>query len=132
PVPTTPRPSSHEAPARPGALAPSTDDVPGPANGAVSPAAVRAWARENGIPVGDRGRLRAEIVEQCRASIGRSGEPAPAVTPAPPTAAESPAVPAPRPAPASRPADAEPAGTRLTITPEFQAALDHLHAGHHL
>ena len=139
PAPLAPRaasaapPASHKPPASVPAStgATSTDDVPAPADGAVSPAVVRAWARQNGIPVGDRGRLRAEIVEQYRASIGRSEEPAPAVTPTPAPAAESPTE-SPRLAPDSRAAAAEPSGSSLTITPDFQAALDHLHAGRHL
>lgn len=36
--------------------------------GDVDPKAVRAWAEANGIEVGPRGRLKAEIVEQFRAA----------------------------------------------------------------
>ncbi len=34
----------------------------------VDPAAVRAWARANGIEVNDRGRIKADVVEQFRAA----------------------------------------------------------------
>ena len=77
---------------------------------------------------------------------------APAGAPAPAPTAERPTMPTPRTAPPSYSADAGPSGTEpsstepagtgpsgaapsgsgLTITPDFQAALDHLHAGHHL
>ncbi|MFC7375417.1 exonuclease domain-containing protein [Brachybacterium sp. GCM10030268] len=116
-------------PARPTGAASVADD-PEPVGGTVSPAVVRAWARENGIPVGDRGRLSAEIVNQYKASTGRSETPTPTVAPMPAPAPESPTTTAPQPAP--RPAVVKRSATRLTITPEFQAALDHLHAGHHL
>jgi hypothetical protein len=34
----------------------------------VDPAAVRAWARSNGIKVSERGRISADVVEQFRAA----------------------------------------------------------------
>ncbi|SDM66335.1 Lsr2 protein [Geodermatophilus siccatus] len=34
----------------------------------VDPAAVRAWAKANGIEVNERGRIKAEVVEQYRAA----------------------------------------------------------------
>ncbi|WP_337060948.1 histone-like nucleoid-structuring protein Lsr2 [Kineococcus sp. G2] len=37
---------------------------------AVDGTAVRAWARENGIEVSDRGRIRSEVVEQYRRAVG--------------------------------------------------------------
>ncbi|MGO1284545.1 MAG: exonuclease domain-containing protein, partial [Brachybacterium sp.] len=88
----------------------------------LSPTTIRAWARAQGIPVGERGRLRAEIVAQyLEAMRGESGSPAvsPSAAPAPPAAPTPSAAPAPSAAP-------------LNITGEFQAALEHLHAGHHL
>ncbi|MCI2240237.1 Lsr2 family protein [Paenibacillus sp. TRM 82003] len=36
----------------------------------VDGAAVRAWARENGIEVSDRGRIKSEVVEQYRRAVG--------------------------------------------------------------
>ncbi|WP_422116544.1 exonuclease domain-containing protein [Brachybacterium sp. UNK5269] len=119
-------------------------EPPSPADGTspISAAAVRAWARESGIPVGERGRLPAGLVAQYReamapgsASAQSSRVPAPP-TAAPPSGPEPAAASGPREAPSptfastDTPSDAP---TRpLTITPEFQAALDHLHAGHHL
>lgn len=35
----------------------------GSANSSVDPAAVRAWAREQGMKISDRGRVRGEIIE---------------------------------------------------------------------
>ncbi|MGP5696712.1 exonuclease domain-containing protein [Brachybacterium alimentarium] len=101
-----------------------------PADREDSPAAVRAWARENGIPVGDRGRLSAELVEQYRANRARSDERLQDVT-RPPEPAAPPEAAARRTSTAVHsPVERLPDG--LTITPEFQTALDHLHAGHHL
>src|SRR5687768_16900202 len=34
----------------------------------VNPAAVRAWAKANDIPVNDRGRIKADVVEQFKAA----------------------------------------------------------------
>src|SRR4051812_13698595 len=39
--------------------------------GSVDPAAVRAWARDNGLPVRERGRVPAEIVQAYREGTGR-------------------------------------------------------------
>jgi Lsr2 len=39
--------------------------------GSVDAAAVRAWARDNGLPVRERGRVPAEIVQAYTASGGR-------------------------------------------------------------
>ena len=36
----------------------------------VDGAAVRAWARENGIEVSDRGRIKSEVVEQYKQAVG--------------------------------------------------------------
>ncbi|MBB5832495.1 exonuclease domain-containing protein [Brachybacterium aquaticum] len=170
-------------PSRPGSttVAPPAPTPPAPASAPtapsvtaneISPAAVRAWARSQGIPVGDRGRLRAELVAQYREAMDAPGSGAEHVAASAGPAAARPAVPAPAPAddaastapPSAAPtarADAAPTGptpsatppaplsaslatphaatppsaapTRpLTITDEFAAALDHLHAGHHL
>ena len=171
----------------------------------LSPTAIRAWAREHGIPVGDRGRLKAELVAQYREAMGLpqapirasrpepapapATEPAPARAPAPapapasasphapaprpcqdlsqdspesgsesdtrrrragqtgravasgtapaapatpaPAASAAPAAPSAKPAALATPAPSAPAAP-LTITEEFAAALEHLHAGHHL
>ena len=35
-----------------------------------SAGAVRAWARENGVPVNERGRIPAEVMEKYNASLG--------------------------------------------------------------
>ncbi len=35
-----------------------------------SAGAVRAWARENGVPVNERGRISAEVMEKYNASLG--------------------------------------------------------------
>ncbi|KQX64503.1 histone-like nucleoid-structuring protein Lsr2 [Angustibacter sp. Root456] len=50
------------------AAAPGHEPVAGPAISAVPPADVRAWARANGIPVGTRGRLPAELVDAYQAA----------------------------------------------------------------
>jgi hypothetical protein len=55
PRPPLPAPTSAR-PQKPGRMAP------------VSASQVRAWAKEHGIDVADRGRLRAEIWEQYRAA----------------------------------------------------------------
>ncbi|HEX7349994.1 exonuclease domain-containing protein [Brachybacterium sp.] len=128
--------------AAPAAPVPGTTEEPrtvGP-----SPTAIRAWARAQGIPVGDRGRLKAELVAQYRQAMSADGAAptpsSPSGSPAMSGAEHSPAFAAsarqaaprptaPRPtAPAPPPSAASP----LTITEEFQAALEHLHAGHHL
>lgn len=110
-----------------------------------SPGAIRAWARQNGIAVGERGRLKAQIVDQYREAMGLQA-PAPPPCPAPPAPSEPiPAVsaPAPPPEPAPAPSPAPPSqcpapasspatSGAITITPDFREALDHLHAGHHL
>lgn len=117
----------------------------------LSPTAIRAWAREQGIPVGDRGRLKAELVAQYREAMGlaapapRSGQ---ILSQSPPEsgsesrttgrrparAAAAEAGPSDTEASAAKPSDAEPtaASASLVITEEFAAALEHLHAGHHL
>ncbi|MEE1619293.1 AAA family ATPase [Brachybacterium sp. J153] len=111
----------------------------------LSPTAIRVWAREQGIPVGDRGRLKAELVAQYCAAKGLAA-----------TEAEEPPAPAPVAAPSPTPtpqpgqvlsriragSGSEPGPNRpravggttapLVITDEFAAALEHLHAGHHL
>ncbi|GAB3242463.1 Lsr2 family protein [Kineococcus gypseus] len=46
-----------------GSRAPSDGD-------GVDGAAVRAWARENGIEVSDRGRIKSEVVEQYKQAVG--------------------------------------------------------------
>ena len=43
------------------------------AHGAISPAAVRAWARANGHDVGERGRLPAELTEAFRRAHAGTG-----------------------------------------------------------
>ena len=131
----------------------------------LSPTAIRAWAREQGIPVGDRGRLKAELVAQYREAMGMEPEaPMQARRPASAAAASlrtdrgrpekspeltvgptpsdvasaAPAASTSRseaPAPSAQPAASAPAETSsapLVITDEFAAALEHLHAGHHL
>lgn len=155
----------------------------------LSPTAIRAWAREQGIPVGDRGRLKAELVAQYRQAMGLENtaldttarpEAAPAAGPGsgqilsqnpresgsesrttgrrparagvsgadpsraeasgaePAVASATPAASTARaeaPAPSAQPAASAPAETSsapLVITDEFAAALEHLHAGHHL
>jgi ATP-dependent DNA helicase PIF1 len=99
-------PSSPPSPPAP--PAPQTPPVPEAPADDVSPLAVRAWARENGIPVGTRGRLRADIIARYRAAAGVREETRPAAD------------------------TRKPAPSGLTFTPDFQAALDHLRAGHHL
>ncbi len=154
------------APAPAAAVAP----VPVPAGDArpvdLSPTAIRAWARSQGIAVGDRGRIKAELAAQYRAAMGVSGAAPAAVGPAAASASAAPATAAPAAAPAEQrnsplanqksrklgrqlavdvpasaavdtpgpaAAPAPPAAAApLTITEDFQAALDHLHAGHHL
>ncbi|MGO1569583.1 MAG: exonuclease domain-containing protein, partial [Brachybacterium sp.] len=109
----------------------------------ISPTAVRAWARAQGIPVGDRGRLSAALVAQYREAmrgeaLSSAGSPKTVVATAPdPVTApvEAPAAPPAEPAPSMAPAPSitpAPSAAPLTITEDFQAALDHLHAGHHL
>ncbi len=39
-------------------------------NSGSSAGAVRAWARENGVPVSERGRVPADVVEQYNAAMG--------------------------------------------------------------
>lgn len=139
PVPSSPssalRPTSSSA-AMPRRAVPAAPEVD------LSPTAIRAWAREQGIPVGDRGRLKAELVAQYRAAMGLEAEasaapcassarPAPSAAPAPPMITEPPAQPAPA-TPSAASASAETSSTPLVITDEFAAALEHLHAGHHL
>ncbi|WP_269365805.1 exonuclease domain-containing protein [Brachybacterium paraconglomeratum] len=131
----------------------------------LSPTAIRAWAREQGIPVGDRGRLKAELVAQYREAMGLEPEaPLQARRPASAAAASlrtdrgrprkspeltdgptpsdvasaAPAASTSRseaPAPSAQPAasaSVETSSAPLVITDEFAAALEHLHAGHHL
>ncbi|MGP5261328.1 exonuclease domain-containing protein [Brachybacterium paraconglomeratum] len=139
PVPSSPssalRPTSSSA-AMPRRAVPAAPEVD------LSPTAIRAWAREQGIPVGDRGRLKAELVAQYRAAMGLEAEasaapcassarPAPSAAPAPPMITEPPAQPAPA-TPSAASASAETSSPPLVITDEFAAALEHLHAGHHL
>ena len=191
------RPTSSSAAMPPRAVPAASADVSAPAQLAdepasevdLSPTAIRAWAREQGIPVGDRGRLKAELVAQYRQAMGLQTtapdttarpETAPAAAPgsgqilsqnpresdsesrttgrrparagdagAEPSRAEASgaeptvASAAPdastfrseAPAPSARPAASAPAETSsapLVITDEFAAALEHLHAGHHL
>ncbi|MGP5412106.1 exonuclease domain-containing protein [Brachybacterium paraconglomeratum] len=139
PVPSSPSsalgPTSSSA-AMPRRAVPAAPEVD------LSPTAIRAWAREQGIPVGDRGRLKAELVAQYRAAMGLEAEasaapcassarPAPSATPAPPVVTAPPAQPAPA-TPSAASASAETSSPPLVITDEFAAALEHLHAGHHL
>ena len=56
------------------ATAPPADDPTPAVEVDPSPTAIRAWAREQGIPVGDRGRLKAELVAQYRAAMGLENE----------------------------------------------------------
>ena len=191
------RPTSSSAAMPPRAVPAASADVSAPAQLAdepasevdLSPTAIRAWAREQGIPVGDRGRLKAELVAQYRQAMGLQTtapdttarpETAPAAAPgsgqilsqnpresdsesrttgrrparagdagAEPSRAEAsgaePTVASAAPdastfrsealAPSARPAASAPAETSsapLVITDEFAAALEHLHAGHHL
>ncbi|MEY8655020.1 exonuclease domain-containing protein [Brachybacterium paraconglomeratum] len=187
PTGTALRPTSSSAAMPPRAVPAASADVSAPAQLAdepapevdLSPTAIRAWAREQGIPVGDRGRLKAELVAQYRAAMGlentapdttvrlaaapaaelgsgqilsqnprESGSesrttgrrPAraeasgaePTVALAAPDASTSRAEVS---APSDQPAASAPAETSsapLVITDEFAAALEHLHAGHHL
>src|SRR5699024_5475757 len=138
-VPAAPAPTA--APARPVAPAPEVADAPQAVD--LSPTAIRAWARSQGLPVGDRGRLKAELVAQYREAMGPAAETAPpqrstpAPAPAPrssqilsqktPNQAQNLTILSPESALATAASSAP-----LTITEEFQAALDHLHAGHHL
>ncbi|RRR20624.1 AAA family ATPase [Brachybacterium paraconglomeratum] len=140
-----PAASATSAPGKPAGAAQATGsnpvDAPAP-DVDLSPTAIRAWAREQGIPVGDRGRLKAELVAQYRAAMGLEAEasaapcassarPAPSAMPAPPMITEPPAQPAPA-TPSAASASAETSSAPLVITDEFAAALEHLHAGHHL
>ncbi|WP_256374543.1 exonuclease domain-containing protein [Brachybacterium sp. HMSC06H03] len=191
------RPTSSSAAMPPRAVTAASADVSAPAQLAdepapevdLSPTAIRAWAREQGIPVGDRGRLKAELVAQYRQAMGLQTtapdttarpETAPAAAPGsgqilsqnpresgsesrttgrrparagdagaepsraeasgaePTVASAAPAASTFRseaPAPAARAAasaSAETSSAPLVITDEFAAALEHLHAGHHL
>ncbi|WP_270407455.1 exonuclease domain-containing protein [Brachybacterium paraconglomeratum] len=190
------RPTSSSAAMPPRAVPAASADVSAPAQLAdepapevdLSPTAIRAWAREQGIPVGDRGRLKAELVAQYRQAMGlqttapdTTARPAtaPAAEPGsgqilsqnpresgsesrttgrqparaavsgaepsraeasgaePTVASAAPAASTSRsePAPSARAAVSAPAETSsapLVITDEFAAALEHLHAGHHL
>ena len=133
-VSRTPPPASASA---------ATPVSPGTAD--ASPTAIRAWARAHGIAVGERGRLSAALVAQYRAARGGEHHPSvgtPRAVVAPTTdsvprrtrthaapADAAPATPSAAPNPSAAPA---PSAAPPTITPEFQAALDHLHAGHHL
>lgn len=191
------RPTSSSAAKPPRAVPAASADVLAPAQLAdepapeldLSPTAIRAWAREQGIPVGDRGRLKAELVAQYRQAMGlentapdTTARPAtaPAAEPGsgqilspnpresgsesrttgrrparaaaagaepsraeasgvePTVASAAPAASTSRseaPAPSARAAASAPAETSsapLVITDEFAAALEHLHAGHHL
>lgn len=197
PTGTALRPTSSSAAMPPRAVPAASADVSAPAQLAddpapevdLSPTAIRAWAREQGIPVGDRGRLKAELVAQYRAAMGlentapdatarpvappaaipgsgqilsqnpresgsesrttgrrpaRAGdagaEPsrAEASGAEPTVASAAPAASTSRseaPAPSAQPAasaSAETSSAPLVITDEFAAALEHLHAGHHL
>ena len=191
------RPTSSSAAMPPRAVPAASADASAPAQLAdepaaevdLSPTAIRAWAREQGIPVGDRGRLKAELVAQYRQAMGlqttapdATARPAtaPAAAPGsgqilsqnpresgsesrttgrqparagdagaepsraeadgaePTVASAAPAASTFRseaPAPSARAAASAPAETSsppLVITDEFAAALEHLHAGHHL
>ncbi|WME23245.1 exonuclease domain-containing protein [Brachybacterium sp. GU-2] len=72
------RPTSSSAAMPPRAVPAASADASAPAQLAdepapdvnLSPTAIRAWAREQGIPVGDRGRLKAELVAKYRAAMG--------------------------------------------------------------
>ncbi|WP_432487769.1 histone-like nucleoid-structuring protein Lsr2 [Kineococcus sp. SYSU DK018] len=55
--------SSSGTPAGPAARAHGDAD-------AVDGAAVRAWAKENGIEVSDRGRIKSEVVERYKKAVG--------------------------------------------------------------
>ncbi|AXK47088.1 AAA family ATPase [Brachybacterium saurashtrense] len=55
---------------------PQTAAAAGPVD--LSPTAIRAWARSQGIAVGDRGRLKAALVVQYRAAMGLDAGAAPA------------------------------------------------------
>lgn len=136
-------PAAQDSPltSTPSAEDPDSAVVPEPVAD-LSPTAIRAWAREQGIPVGDRGRLKAELVAQYREAIGLEAEasaapsassarPAPSATLAPPVVTAQPAQPATATASAAS-ASAETSSAPLVITDEFAAALEHLHAGHHL
>ena len=191
------RPTSSSAAMPPRAVPAASADASAPAQLAeapapevdLSPTAIRAWAREQGIPVGDRGRLKVELVAQYRQAMGLETtapdttarpETAPAVAPGsgqilsqspresgsesrttgrrparaaaagaepsraeasgvePTVASAAPAASTSRseaPAPSARAAasaTAETSSAPLVITDEFAAALEHLHAGHHL
>lgn len=144
PAATAPRPVSMSPPSTPvtgvhdtAASGSSPFPPPAAALSAIdrSPTAVRLWARSQGIPVGERGRLRADLVAQFDEAMTRdSGH---HETEHPESGRES-EVPTPAAAPMGLPAvpPATPPIPRsmapLTITEDFQAALDHLHAGHHL
>ncbi|MFD4008252.1 exonuclease domain-containing protein [Brachybacterium paraconglomeratum] len=72
------RPASSSAAMPPRAVPAASADASAPAQLAdepasevdLSPTAIRAWAREQGFPVGDRGRLKAELVAQYRQAMG--------------------------------------------------------------
>lgn len=72
------RPTSSSAAMPPRAVPAASADASAPAQLAdepasevdLSPTAIRAWAREQGIPVGDRGRLKAELVAKYRETMG--------------------------------------------------------------
>ncbi|HJC69925.1 MAG TPA: AAA family ATPase, partial [Candidatus Brachybacterium intestinipullorum] len=66
------------------------------------------------------------------AAPARPAAPAPPVAPAAPTAAPVAARTEQEPSRPAEPESPPPPAAALTITDEFQAALDHLHAGHHL
>jgi hypothetical protein len=65
--PAASAPAETEAPAAPPRVLRA---VPSPRSGddAPAPAAVRAWAREQGLEVSDRGRLPARVLEAYRAA----------------------------------------------------------------
>jgi DNA polymerase III epsilon subunit-like protein len=152
----TPGPSSAALPPRPAPEPPAPAAGPDPVD--LSPTAIRAWARAQGIPVGDRGRLKADLVAQYRAAMGvaaaseadaapMSAAPGPTDDRAPSAALGPSAAPAPlaAPGPSADPALSAAPGSSaeaappsaapspgLTITDEFAAALEHLRAGHHL
>ena len=72
------RPTSSSAAMPPRAVPAASADASAPAQLAdepasevdLSPTAIRAWARAQGIPVGDRGRLKAELVAKYRVAMG--------------------------------------------------------------
>jgi hypothetical protein len=62
-----PAPDRPEAAVEPGRVLRAVPS-PRPGDAAAAPAAVRAWAREQGLEVGDRGRLPTRVLEAYRAA----------------------------------------------------------------